>query len=86
MEVMGKLIKMRVLIIGQRGLGVESAKNLILAGPKSVTTFDPTVVAWTDLSSTFYVNESDVGNKSRAEATHGKLQELNNYVTVSTIS
>ncbi len=33
METMGKLIKMKVLIVGMRGLGVECAKNLILAGP-----------------------------------------------------
>jgi len=30
---MGKLIKMKVLISGLRGVGVETAKNLILAGP-----------------------------------------------------
>ena len=30
MEMMGKLIKMNVIIIGQRGVGVEIAKNLIL--------------------------------------------------------
>jgi ubiquitin-activating enzyme E1 len=86
METMGKLIKMNVLIIGQRGLGVEAAKNLILAGPKSVTIYDPTPVQWGDLSSTFYVKESDVGSKSRADATHEKLQELNPYVKVQTIS
>ncbi len=40
-ETMGKLIKMNVVIIGQRGLGVEIAKNLILAGPKSVPIYDP---------------------------------------------
>jgi ubiquitin-activating enzyme E1 len=44
MEVMGKLIKMNVLIVGARGLGVETAKNLILAGPASVTLFDPTII------------------------------------------
>jgi len=38
---MGKLIKMNVIIVGQRGLGVEIAKNLILAGPKSVQIYDP---------------------------------------------
>lgn len=42
LETMGKLIKMNVLIIGCRGLGVEIAKNLILAGPKSVQIYDPT--------------------------------------------
>lgn len=41
METMGKLIKMNVLIVGLRGVGVEVAKNLILAGPKSVTLYDP---------------------------------------------
>jgi len=42
METMGKLIKMKVLIVGMRGLGVETAKNLILAGPNSVDLHDPT--------------------------------------------
>jgi ubiquitin-activating enzyme E1 len=32
-ETMGKLIKMKVLVQGLRGLGVEVSKNLILAGP-----------------------------------------------------
>jgi len=32
-ESMGKLIKMKVFIHGMRGLGIEVAKNLILAGP-----------------------------------------------------
>jgi len=30
---MGKLIKMKVFVQGMRGLGVEIAKNLVLAGP-----------------------------------------------------
>jgi ubiquitin-activating enzyme E1 len=33
METMGKLVKMKVFIIGLRGAGLETAKNLILAGP-----------------------------------------------------
>lgn len=43
MEAMGKLIKLKVLIIGMRGLGVETAKNLCLAGPASVTLYDPEI-------------------------------------------
>ena len=42
LETMGKLVKMKVLIIGMRGLGVEIAKNLILAGPQRVDLYDPT--------------------------------------------
>ena len=68
LEAMGKLMKLKVLIIGMRGLGVETAKNLILAGPKSVTLYDPNTVAINDLSSNFYLAEGDVGNKTRAEA------------------
>ena len=84
-EAMGKLIKLNVLIIGLRGTGVETAKNLILAGPKSVTLYDPKSVAWGDLSSNFYCRQEHVGNISRAQASFGKLQELNPYVKVSVI-
>ena len=31
---MAKLVKMKVLIVGLSGLGLETAKNLILSGPK----------------------------------------------------
>ncbi len=85
METMGKLIKMKVLIVGMRGLGVETAKNLILAGPTSVTLFDPTPVTWGDLSSNFYCREEHVGKISRAQASLDKLQELNPYVKVNAI-
>ena len=84
-ETMGKLIKMNVIIVGQRGLGIEIAKNLILAGPKSVAIYDPEIVALNDLGSNFYCEESHVGKVSRADAGLAKLQELNPYVSVSTI-
>jgi ubiquitin-activating enzyme E1 len=74
-----------VLIVGLRGLGVETAKNLILAGPRSVTLYDPTTVCWGDLSSNFYCREEDVGKKTRAAASFTKLQELNPYVKVSVV-
>ena len=35
-------------------LGLEIAKNLILAGPKSVIVYDPTVISIADLGSNFY--------------------------------
>jgi len=85
-ETMGKLIKMNVLIVGLRGLGVETAKNLILAGPKSVTLYDPTTVQWGDLSSNFYCREEHIGKTTRADASFTKLQELNPYVKVQVIN
>ena len=35
-EAQGKLIKMKVFLYGLGGVGIETAKNLILAGPNTV--------------------------------------------------
>ena len=83
MEVMGKLIQLKVLIVGMRGLGAEVAKNIILSGPQSVTIYDPALTTINDLSSNFYLTEEDVGKKFRDEACVEKLSELNPYVKVS---
>ncbi|KAJ3214251.1 hypothetical protein HDU67_001850 [Dinochytrium kinnereticum] len=73
-----------VLIVGLKGLGVEIAKNVILAGVKSVTLHDLGSVELTDLSSQFYLTPADSG-KNRAKSCVGKLAELNNYVPVTTL-
>lgn len=62
-----------------------AAKNLVLAGVKSVTLHDEGVVELWDLSSNFIFSEDDVG-KNRALASVQKLQELNNAVAISTIT
>eukprot|EP00916_Digyalum_oweni_P011465 GHVL01019084.1.p1 GENE.GHVL01019084.1~~GHVL01019084.1.p1 ORF type:complete len:1023 (+),score=202.75 GHVL01019084.1:893-3961(+) len=81
-EAMGKLIQMKVLVCGLRGLGVEIAKNLILAGPKIVGLHDPAVVEMSDLGANFYFLEKDVGKCNRAECCAEKLSELNPHVSV----
>ena len=86
LETMGKLVKMNVLIIGMRGLGVEVAKNLCLAGPKSVTLYDPNVVSIADRGSNFYLKEEHVGTTTRADASVTQLRELNPYVVTQVIS
>ncbi|KAI8607937.1 hypothetical protein BC830DRAFT_1072563, partial [Chytriomyces sp. MP71] len=73
-----------VLIVGLKGLGAEIAKNVILAGVKSVTIHDRGLVEITDLSSQFYLHASDIG-KPRALASVGRLAELNSYVPVSVL-
>lgn len=62
-----------------------AAKNLILAGVKSVTLHDEGTVDLWDLSSNFSFAENDVG-KNRALASVQKLQELNNAVLVRTLT
>lgn len=67
-ETMGKLVQFKVLIQGLRGNGIETAKNLILAGPASVTLWDDGICELKDRGSNFYITESDVGKRTRAEA------------------
>jgi len=81
-EAQRKMGNSTVLIIGLRGLGVEIAKNVILAGVKGVVLHDDQPVEIADLSAQFYFKESDVGTP-RAAACVGQLSELNNYVDVS---
>mmetsp|Transcript_75622 Transcript_75622/g.175329 ORF Transcript_75622/g.175329 Transcript_75622/m.175329 type:complete len:1032 (-) Transcript_75622:152-3247(-) len=83
METMGKLIQMKVLISGLRGLGVETAKNLILAGPAAVVLHDDSLTELRDLGSNFYLAEADVGKRPRALACAELLAQLNPYVKVS---
>lgn len=52
---------------------------------KSVTLHDEGIVELWDLSSNFIFSEKDLG-KNRALASVQKLQELNNAVTISTLT
>ncbi|KAF8311823.1 ubiquitin activating enzyme [Clavulina sp. PMI_390] len=70
-----------VLIVGLRGLGVEIAKNLCLAGVKTVAIYDPEPVTVQDLGTQFFLRQADIG-KSRADAAVPRLAELNTYVPV----
>ncbi|KAL3654890.1 E1 ubiquitin-activating protein [Castilleja foliolosa] len=84
-ETMRRLFASNILISGVQGLGAEIAKNLILAGVKSVTLHDEGNVELWDLSSSFVFTEEDLG-KNRALASVTKLQELNNAVLISTLT
>ncbi|KAI8989381.1 ubiquitin-activating emzyme E1 [Pilobolus umbonatus] len=81
-EAMKKMAIAHVLIVGMKGLGVEIAKNVILAGVKSVTIWDPSPVEISDLSAQFYLTEADIG-QPRAKVTQPRLAELNPYVPVN---
>ena len=48
LETLKKLSTMKILIIGMRGLGAETAKNIILSGPGEVDIFDTTKVSIKD--------------------------------------
>jgi ubiquitin-activating enzyme E1 len=78
-EAMRRMATSSVLISGIGGLGVEIAKNVILAGVKSVTLHDQKNATLADLSSQFYLTEETLG-KNRAEVSCSHLSELNQYV------
>lgn len=80
-EAMKRMGSSNVLVVGLRGLGVEIAKNIALAGVKSLTLFDPKPAALQDLSSQFFLHPEDVG-KPRAEVTAPRVSELNPYTPV----
>ena len=82
-DVMAKIINLRILIKGLRGLGIEVAKNLILLGPKEVSISDINKCEINDLGSNFYICSDDVNNKTREEACLEKLSLLNKYVDVT---
>ena len=71
-----------ILVYGAGGLGIEIAKNLVLSGCKELVLQDNKTATFYDLSSQFYLKESDIG-KNRAESCIKKLQDLNYYVKVT---
>ena len=84
LETQIKINQMKVFIYGMRGVGIETAKNLVLAGPESVTIFDPNISKMNDLTSNYFLKEEDViNNKRRDEASISHLSELNPYVNLN---
>ncbi|ODV68455.1 ubiquitin-activating enzyme E1 1 [Hyphopichia burtonii NRRL Y-1933] len=83
-EAMIKMQNANVLIIGLKGLGIEIAKNVALAGVKSLSLYDPSPIELKDLSTQFFLSKSDIG-KSTADVSAEKLKELNQYVPISVI-
>ena len=81
-EAMKKLLQSSVLISGMGGLGVEIAKNVILAGAMKVTIHDRRNAELRDLASNFYLTEQSVG-KNRALESLAQLAGLNDYVSVN---
>ncbi|XP_015695174.1 ubiquitin-activating enzyme E1 3-like isoform X2 [Oryza brachyantha] len=84
-DTMRRLFASHVLVSGLNGLGAEIAKNLTLAGVKSITLHDVKNVEMWDLSANFFLSEKDIGN-NRAAACVAKLQELNNAVLISALT
>uniref|UniRef100_A0A8C2Y5N8 E1 ubiquitin-activating enzyme n=1 Tax=Coturnix japonica TaxID=93934 RepID=A0A8C2Y5N8_COTJA len=81
---MQKMAQSHVFLSGVGGLGVEIAKNIILAGVKALTVHDTKQCTKWDLGINFFIHEDDiVSQRNRAEATLHHIAELNPYVHVA---
>eukprot|EP00762_Andalucia_godoyi_P000792 ANDGO_03909.mRNA.2 SUMO-activating enzyme subunit 1 len=81
------MMSSKVLLVGLTGLGVEIAKNIILAGIGSLDVMDDVVVSDKDLEAQFCLNRENVARKqTRASASSPMLQELNTLMRVQTVS
>ncbi|OXB84772.1 UNVERIFIED_CONTAM: hypothetical protein H355_015894, partial [Colinus virginianus] len=81
---MQKMAQSHVFLSGVGGLGVEIAKNIILAGVKALTVHDTKQCSKWDLGINFFIHEEDViSQRNRAEATLHHIAELNPYVHVA---
>jgi ubiquitin-activating enzyme E1 len=83
-DTMQNMMSLKVLVIGLTGVGIETAKDLILAGPQAVTVHDDDTTQLADLGTNFYLKLDHVESKAkRGPACVPALSELNPYVTVS---
>ena len=79
-----KIMKMNIFIYGMRGVGIETAKNIVLAGAKSLTIFDPIPTKINDLTSNYFLKEENaIKGERRDKASISNLYELNPYVNIS---
>lgn len=80
-EAMKKIRKSSVLVMGLSGVGVEVAKNLLLAGVGRVGLWDPTDVHRFDLSSNYCASDESIGT-NRVVHCKPLLEALNPGCTV----
>ena len=83
MDIMLKIKNIKVIIIGLRGLGIETSKNIILSGINEIYIFDDNICKISDLSSNFYISENDIIKKRRDNSCIEKLRDLNRETQIN---
>lgn len=84
-DTMKKIINLKILILGMKGIGVEVAKNIILTGPEKVVIYDPEIVELKDLGSNYYLTEGNINNRIDYSSLPF-LTELNQYTEVEVLN
>jgi len=87
MATLNNLRALNCLIVGCRGTGIETAKNLVLTGPRSVVIWDREPTRLVDLGANFYLTMGDVNaGTPRGDAVQEDIQSLNPYCDVSSFT
>jgi len=82
-DTVARLKDLNVLIVGCRGTGVETAKNLILSNVGGVVLWDEDTCAPADRGTNFYVTEDNIDNGATlADASLPELRSLNPFCRV----
>jgi len=82
-DTVARLKDLNVLIVGAKGVGVETAKNLILSNVGGVVLCDTGTCVAADRGSNFYITEEHVAaGVSRADASLPELRSLNPFCRV----
>ncbi|UKJ90616.2 ubiquitin-activating enzyme E1 [Theileria orientalis] len=84
-EMMGKLQRLKVLIIGMKASGIEIAKNLALMGVESISIHDNNLVQKRDLGVNYFIRSSSVGKETVSAACLSHLRDLNRNVIVQNV-
>jgi len=87
-DTIARLKDLNVLIVGCAGVGVETAKNLILSNVGGVVLWDEVVCEEVHRGSNFYVTPEHIqeGNVTLAEASLGELRTLNPFCRVDILA
>jgi ubiquitin-activating enzyme E1 len=84
-DTIARLKDLNVLIVGLGGVGVETAKNLILSNVGGVVLFDGRICREVDRGSNFYVTSEHVGEVTLAQASLRELRSLNPFCRVDVL-
>jgi ubiquitin-activating enzyme E1 len=86
-ETTAKMTKLKILMVGARGLGIETAKNLVLQGIGGITICDGTPVAISDVGANFFLTPEDAAaGTPRATAIQPRLKELNPFCEINAVT
>ena len=77
LDTIKNLQNLTILIIGMNGIGIETAKNIILTGLKECIIHDNDIVKVEDLGTNFYLKNYHIGNNTLANASLNELSTLN---------